>query len=121
MIPEGVETLGSHAFYWSRLLAVDFPTSLKRIGAKAFGLTAIGFDGEAIVLPDDFRQMIIPDSVTAIDNSAFANCKQMTFLKIGTGTSVLPSGAFENCDQLKRLEFGEGVVEIGPNCFRGNP
>jgi len=133
MIPEGVETLGSHAFYWSRLLAVDFPTSLKRIGAKAFGLTAVGFGGEAIVLPNglqeigeqafwacDFRQMIIPDSVTAIDNSAFANCKQMTFLKIGSGTSVLPSGAFENCDKLKRLEFGEGVVEVGPNCFRGS-
>jgi len=133
MIPEGVETLGSHAFYWSRLLAVDFPTSLKRIGAKAFGLTAIGFGGEAIVLPGglqeigeqafwacDFQQMIIPDSVTAIDNSAFANCKQMTFLKIGTGTSVLPSGAFENCDQLKRVEFPEGLVEIGPDCFRGS-
>ena len=133
MIPEGVETLGSHAFYWSRLLAVDFPTSLKRIGAKAFGLTAIGFGGEAIVLPGglqeigeqafwacDFQQMIIPDSVTAIDNSAFANCKQMTFLKIGTGTSVLPSGAFENCDQLKRVEFPEGLVEIGPDCFPGS-
>ena len=133
MIPEGVETLGSHAFYWSRLLAVDFPTSLKRIGAKAFGLTAIGFGGEAIVLPGglqeigeqafwacDFQQMIIPDSVTAIDNSAFANCKQMTFLKIGTGTSGLPSGAFENCDQLKRVEFPEGLVEIGPDCFRGS-
>ncbi|MCH1418903.1 MAG: leucine-rich repeat domain-containing protein, partial [Akkermansiaceae bacterium] len=50
-IPEGVETIGPHAFYWSRLLAVDFPTSLKHIGAKAFGLTAIGFGGEAIVLP----------------------------------------------------------------------
>ena len=132
-IPEGVETLGSHAFYWSRLLAVDFPTSLKRIGAKAFALTAIGFGGEAIVFPDglkeigeqafwacDFEQMSIPDSVTAIGRSAFANCKQMTFLKIGTGTSLLPSGAFENCDQLKRVEFGEGLVEIGPDCFRGS-
>jgi len=44
----------------------------------------------------------------------------MTFLKIGTGTSVLPSGAFENCDQLKRVEFPEGLVEIGPDCFRGS-
>jgi hypothetical protein len=132
-IPEGVETLGSHAFYWSRLLAVEFPTSLKRIGANAFARGPLGFGGEVIVLPDglkeigeqaflacDFQQMIIPDSVTALGNSAFANCNQMTFLKIGTGTTVLPSGAFQNCNKLKRVELGEGVVEIGTDCFRGS-
>ncbi|MCH1419420.1 MAG: leucine-rich repeat domain-containing protein [Akkermansiaceae bacterium] len=132
-IPEGVETIGDHAFYWSRLLAVDFPTSLKRIGANAFGLGSLGFGGEAVVLPDgleeigeqaflacDFQRMIIPDSVTTIGDKAFANCMQMKFLKIGSGMATLQTGAFENCGMLKRVELGDGLVEIGTDCFRGS-
>ena len=133
-IPEGVETLGNHAFYLSRLLAVEFPTSLKRIGASAFDRTALGFGGEAVVLPDglreigeqaffacDFQQMIIPDSVTTIGSSAFANCSQMEVLKIGSGLATLPAGAFQHCEGLKRLWLSEGLIEIGADCFRGNP
>lgn len=133
-IPEGVETIGSHAFHRSGLLAVEFPASLQRIGANAFALGSIGFGGEGVALPDGLEeigeraflachgieQMIIPDSVTALGSSAFANCTQMTFVKVGAGTTVLPSGAFKNCGKLQRIELGEGLVEIGVDCFRGS-
>lgn len=78
--------------------------------------------------------LVIPDSVTAMDNSAFIECGKLKSVKIGKGIKKLEStflrcksltdvelpstlekisGAFVGCTSLKKLILPEGLKELG--------
>jgi hypothetical protein len=50
----------------------------------------------------------IPDTVTNIGASAFANCGQLTNITIGAGVVAIGEGAFLDCPQL-------GAITVDPN------
>ncbi|MBQ4603430.1 MAG: leucine-rich repeat protein, partial [Clostridia bacterium] len=63
--------------------------------------------------------VVIPDSVTNIGNSAFRSCVGTAELKIGNGVTNIGSNAFNNCSGIATLDLGESVTNIGVNAFYG--
>ncbi len=81
--------------------------SVVRIGGGAFAGTAI-------------REIVIPDAVTEIGDSAFENCKELTAVTFGKGIQTaaqVNAKAFKGCSALKDVAVAEGhstlAVDLG--------
>ena len=92
-IPNGVTTIGSHAFSYLNVNSVTIPNSLRSIGSEAFmfcsGLTRIS----------------IPESVTSIIGYAFYACPDLTSVIIGENVTSIGSSAFAYCGAAERFVF----------------
>ena len=89
--------------------------------------TKIIFHGETIPnewhWPDqdayDHRRLlevVIPEGVTTIQNSAFYNC-QITSVHIPEGVTTIGVGAFNNCKKLTHVKLPSSITEIGEGAF----
>ncbi|MDE5885346.1 MAG: leucine-rich repeat protein [Oscillospiraceae bacterium] len=81
------------------------------IGYKAFALESN--DVSAI------KEIILPDSVTVIDDSAFQYCKTLETIHFPASLYSIGDNAFESCQALQKLQLPEGLVTIGSYAFRG--
>lgn len=54
----------------------------------------------------------IPDSITEIGSSAFANCYKMKNITIPDNVTELGSHAFENCRRLETINLSENLKKI---------
>ena len=61
--------------------------------------------------------LVIPDTVTAIDNYAFSARECIQSVHIGNGVESVGDYAFWNCANLAYVKFGTNVCEIGMNAF----
>ena len=89
VIPEGVTSIGSSAFYYcTSLTNITIPEGVTSIGSSAFrecsSLTAI----------------TIPEGVTSIGDGAFSNCSSLTAITIPEGVTSIGNYAFSNCRSL---------------------
>ncbi len=97
-LPNGLISIGNGAFFGCRALtAVSFPDTLQTIQQEAFfesGLTAV----------------TIPDSVTDIQGHPFANCHNLTSIKVNSGNSEYTSdcGALFTKDRTRLMTFPAG-------------
>ena len=55
--------------------------------------------------------------VTAIANNAFANCKSLTSVVIGSSVTSIGTNAFSGCSKLKSVTIGKNVTSIGDKAF----
>lgn len=85
-IDEGVESIGSRAFYGCTALAkAELPSTLKTIGSYAFyGCSKL-------------ENCILPSSVTTVGMSAFENCLALEYLHIPSGVSHFGADVIKNC------------------------
>ena len=65
----------------------SFPASLMVIEAEAFEGTP-------------FQAIIIPDTVTAIGNRAFANCRNLVYVYIPASVKSIAPDAFADCPNV---------------------
>ncbi len=72
------------------LLAID--SSVTAIGNNAFANLSV-------------KAVIIPDSVTSIEEQAFVNCKALTDITIGRGVGTINIDAFANCNKLSKINI----------------
>ena len=101
-IPEGVKSIGPHAFkQCGSLKALSIPNSVTYIGSSAFfrcsGLTSI----------------TVPNSVTKIDSDAFYYCTGLTSISIPNSVETIMYGAFMGCTGLTEVTIGSGVTSMG--------
>ena len=59
----------------------------------------------------------IPNSVTSIGNSAFAECSGLTSCTIGSGVTTIGNNAFYNCYKLTSIDIPNSVTSIGNSTF----
>ena len=62
------------------------------------------------------KEVVIPDSVIAIEPEAFSGNTRVKKVTIGKGVKRIPYGCFESSD-LETIVFSEGLEEIGYNAF----
>ena len=127
VIPDGVTSIGYHAFYrcWD-LTSVTIPASVTSIDYSAFsyctGLKkvivkdlaawcSISF-GDEVSNPlyyaehlysdedTEITNLVIPDDVTSISNRAFYYCSGLTSVTIPASVTSIGSSAFYNCNNL---------------------
>ena len=151
-IPNSVTKIGANAFCnCTKLKNIVIPYSITEFGGNAFYGTAwfenkqkqnplvvvndILIDGSSaegdIVIPDgvvkiansafsscyDLKSVTIPNSVTSIGNSAFSNCKSLTSITIPNSVTSIGESAFSDCTSLTSITIPNCVTRIGNEAF----
>ncbi|NMP36786.1 MAG: leucine-rich repeat protein [Clostridiales bacterium] len=68
---------------------------------------------------DYMTGVVIPDTVTKINEKAFANCDVLKSAQLPTGLEVVPSQCFYNCPKLGEIEIPDTVSAIEDHAFAG--
>ena len=77
------------------------------------GTTTIGyFTGTPI------KSIIIPNSITSIDASAFISCESLTSVTIGSGVTSIGNSAFQSCMGLTKVKIPDNVTSLGTSVFQ---
>ena len=167
VIPDGVRKISNYAFYDCNLLTVMvIPKSVTSINGSAFsGCTSLKNisvsainpnykdidgnvytkDGKTLVKYAPGKQdtsFIVPEGITSIGESAFSDCKSLTYITIPDsvnsigeyafsgcwylesitipdGMTSIADGAFENCDSFTSINIPNSVTSIGEYAFYG--
>ena len=142
-----VTSIGRSAFYkCTSLTSVTISDSTTSIGDRAFSdctsLTSINYLGTieqwCNIKFDSFYanpltyaskfylngeeikgDIVIPNGVTKIPNSAFLNCTQITSVTIPDSVSSIGNSAFSKCTKITSVTIGDGVTSIGSSAFSG--
>ena len=61
--------------------------------------------------------VVIPNSVTVIGESAFAGCSSLTGVSIPDSVTNIGVGAFEDCSSLTSVSIPDSVTSIGEDAF----
>jgi len=64
-------------------------------------------------------EVVIPDSVKIIGDSAFSGCKGITSVVIPDSVQEIGSGAFRDCTALPHITIPDSVQKIGQSAFEG--
>lgn len=151
-IPEGVQEIQSYAFTSSKFTSLSLPNtlrtierdafngaqdlagqlvlpaSLRTIGERSFGATAI----ESVAISEgltrigqmafyncrNLQEVNIPSSVEAVEAAAFANCRSLQSVQIQSMTEQWGGFVFENCSSLP-VTFPQGLTTLPVGFFKG--
>jgi len=61
--------------------------------------------------------VVIPESVTSIQDGAFSNCTSLTSIIIGDKVEFVGAAAFLNCTSLTSIVISESVISIWDGSF----
>lgn len=147
-IPDTVNWIGIYAFSGcSGLTNIFIPDSVGNINAMAFnGCGGIIYSGYATGTPwgasehlgtrdknflyEDSKQtrlkrcisekeeLIIPDSVIKICDSAFSGCSGLTSITIPDSVTSIGEHAFHDCRSLTNISIPNSVISIGESAFK---
>ena len=103
----GVTTIGQYALSGcSKLTTIEFPSSLQT------------FDRYACY-NSGFENIVIPDNVTSVGNSAFRNCTALSTFKTGKNSVSFGKNVFRSCTSLSSIIFdGTECHFNGEDAFR---
>ena len=105
VIPDGVTSIGSYAFYGCSFNYVTIPNSVTSIGESAFYQCSL-------------RSVVIPSSVTSISDGAFSDCSYLSLVTIRNGVTSIGDNAFSSCSRLTSVTIPNSVTSIGESAFK---
>ena len=82
------------------------PDGIRVIGERAFDHSSIG-------------EIVMPESLERIEDSAFYNCSRLEDIYWPKQLLSLGESCFSNCDRLERIALPEGLVSTGKAVFSG--
>ena len=138
-IPNSVTSIGDAAFsYCSSLSSITIPNSVTSIGNNAFfscsSLTDIEVDSDnknfasingvlynkdittLIYCPERKTSILIPNSVTSIENRAFYS-SSLSSIVIPNNVTSIGNEAFSHCASLSSIVIPNSVTSIGNEAF----
>ena len=129
VVPDGVITIGNHAFNsQTGLTDINLPESVRIIGDYAFqgcnGLKSVTF-GSGVESINYFafegctslQEVEFPDALKSLGNYAFKDCSTLTRVSTGNGLTTIGDDAFNNCVALDSVAFGQSIQIIHSNAF----
>ncbi len=109
VIEKGVISIGDCAFYnETTLVKVTIPEEVAYIGKSAFYTTSL-------------TNLIIPDGVKSIEQTAFKFCNSLTDVTISDSVVYIGAEAFAYSKNLSSVKMGKGVKNIGYGAFQECP
>ena len=110
-IPNSVQSVGHRAFMSCKNMVLSFEenSTLSTVGSEAF--ENVGKD------VTEFKKLVIPNSVTAIGDSAFRNCATLENITLSNRVTKFGQYPFAYCSALKRIEIPASVVTLGAYMF----
>lgn len=66
---------------------------------------------------DCLKQVILPSSVTSMEEHAFYDCDGLISLEIPSSVVFIPTYAFDDCDCLSNVKLNQGLKSIGDYAF----
>ena len=106
-VPEGVEAIGDDAFAGMRFERVTLPSSLRRIGRRAFQKCA------------RLKEIDIPNRVSIIDVEAFNGCQALERVRLGAGLQTIQARAFWYCIGLRSVALPPSLKWVASRAFEG--
>ena len=104
----GIILLCGAAFWISCKAKNESPFILEK---NETGYTLVGVNDKSI------RNAVISDSVTAIGDKAFSECKNLERIVIPDSVTTVGNSAFSDCSSLFSVDIGSGVTHIGDSAF----
>ena len=124
-IPNSVTSIGGSAFYECRgLKKVIVKDIAAWCGIKFNGSTSNPLSYAHHLYNDEnteITNLIIPNSVTSIGNSAFVSCKGLTSVTIPNSVTSIGGGAFYECLGLKKVVVKDIAAWCGIKFYGSNP
>lgn len=65
----------------------------------------------------NLKYVIMPDTITAVDDWAFANCQNLSQVIFSENLKTIGEAAFYNCNNLVGVELPDGLISIGDSAF----
>lgn len=105
-IPDGVKTVGSHAFSKNeRIKTVFIPSTVKSIGRGAFEECK------------NLEKVTMSNGISKIGKYAFRFCCELSSVMLPNGIRTIENGAFEGCSELCGITLPDGLINIGESAF----
>ena len=133
-IPKGVEIIGERAFYnCVRLADITIPATLTSVGRLAFDSTAyfntdknwkngvLYLDKILLRIDPEVEGKIKLKKILLVADEAFANCSDVTEVKLNDATQYIGRRAFLNCTNLQEVNVPKQLLKIGSEAFSGAP
>lgn len=107
-IENGVQNIGNQMFECMTVQNVKIPSSVERIGKRAFADSRL------------LTNIEISEGVKQIDNEAFDVCSALTTVKIPSTVTSIGNYVFHECDHLQSIKIiGRSIEDIGTNVVVG--
>lgn len=142
VLSNNIEVIGENAFNnCTNLTSITLGTGLNKIGENAFnycinlknvlfeslenwfdveleyGSSPFAYGATIYVQGSPISEIIIPDSVTKINNRLFDGCKTITKVTFGSGVESVGEYAFAECTNLTQVIMNNGLKSIGSYAF----
>ena len=129
VIPEGVNTIPSYAFYnCSSITSISIPSSVLKLDDCVFdgwsslqsiflsnGITSIGY--MAFGDCSSLTSISLPDSIVSLGNNAFYGCSSLESVSLSNGITSIGKQTFIDCSSLTSISLPSSVVSIGYMAF----
>ena len=100
---------------------VRVPAKVK-IKGKVYTVTSIGknaFDAKKESSMAKIKEIVLPNTITAIEEYAFSRCTSLTSIEIPNSVTSIGGSAFYECSGLTSIEIPNSVTEIYWYAFYG--
>lgn len=128
IVPESVDTIGENAFYGVK--KIFYKGKASGNPWSAYNVVCEYFIEDDFAYSDSTKScivgylgadsvVVIPNTVTAIGESAFEKCSRLISIEIPNTVSTIREKAFYDCANLTSIEIPDSVSFIGENAFLG--
>ena len=107
VLPCNIVSIGDYSFdECNNLQTINIQSNVKELGVAALSGTALA-------------EIILPNSITRIEDHLFASCPSLKRVVLGNQVTSVGTYAFVGCPSLKQVVLGNQVTSIGSYAFKG--